>query len=169
MVAVDRLEQYDEAERQLARERAPLAAPNGFIADMAPVFDHDSSDRIAVMRAGAPLSALIIFYRQTVVFVPPASVANLERRFAMTWDALLTLSDAGIVLPVGGNPVEYANKRHFGDLFDYRPPSVWSRGDELARRFAGGTILAIISQCWYSWAGWLSRRTLSFYCASLTN
>ncbi|TCO41039.1 hypothetical protein EV646_116130 [Kribbella antiqua] len=93
-------------------------------------------ERVGFARSGSPLTALLLLYEATVVYFPPAGKADLERRFGAEWNDLLELVELGSIKPIIGHPTHYARKGHFDDLFSFRPPSVWARGDELARRFA---------------------------------
>lgn len=129
--------QYEEAERQFVRDHGSGAAPNGYVSSIEPIYsDKQLPNRVGFHRAGSPLSALLLLYEATVVYVPPAPMSALERRLGMTWNDFIEIANRGHIRPIVGHPIHYARRGHFDQLFEIRPPSVWARGDELAHQFA---------------------------------
>ncbi|WP_410628185.1 hypothetical protein [Amycolatopsis sp. cmx-8-4] len=134
---IDDLLRYEETERDYVRTHGHRAVFDGFVSDATKIYaDRLVPDRLGFHRAGAPLSALLLLYEQTVVYVPPTSKEVVQQRLGMKWDQFLALVERGCVQPIIGHPSHYARKAHINDLFSFKPPSVWARGDELARRFA---------------------------------
>lgn len=131
------LRSYEESERAAVHEFGPKAVVNGIITDASLIYsDHRLASRIAFQRSGSPLNALIWLYETTVVYVPPTTKGQLEKRFAMPWSTFMELAEAGSVQPIVGHPEHYHRRGYADELFGLRPPSVWARGDELAHAFS---------------------------------
>lgn len=132
------LEEYEERERSYVRSVGHRAMLGDFVGNASEIYANvRKSRRRAFHRSGSPLSALLLLYQQTVVYIPPASKKLIESRLGLKWDDLLELAERGCLQPVIGHPTHYAKKGHFDELLELGPPSVWARGDELARGFAG--------------------------------
>jgi hypothetical protein len=135
----DDLASYEQRERAYVRQHGRRAVVDGFVDDATKIYvDLDLSSHLGFHRGGAPLSALLLLYEQTVVYVPPSSRQSIEYRMGMSWDHILMLIERGSIQPIIGHPLHYAGKGYFDDLMTFHPPSIWARGDELARRFAHG-------------------------------
>lgn len=131
------LERYEETERRYVRINGAAAVSDGYVVN-APVIYADRllPSRLAFHRSNAPLAALLLLYEQTVVYLPPAPKEVLEARLGIAWDDFIGLVDARCIQPIIGHPTHYTRRPYFDEVFAFRPPSVWARGDELARRFA---------------------------------
>jgi hypothetical protein len=136
---IDDLATYEERERDFVRLNGAKAVADGFVNDATKIYcDQGMSSRLAFCRSGAPLAALLLLYEETVVYIPPSTKEAIEARLRLNWEDMLMLVDRGCIRPIIGHPLHYARKAHFNDLLSFKPPSVWARGDELARRFASG-------------------------------
>lgn len=128
---------YEEKERAFARTQGAKAVTEGFVSNATAIYsDLNPTDRLGFYRNGAPLPALLFLYETTVVYIPPADRSTIQRKLGVKWRDLLRLIEKGCIQPIIGHPTHYANRAHFDELFEYMPPSVWARGDELARKFA---------------------------------
>ena len=138
-VASLNFEKYDAEQRLIARKYAPSAVKGGYVEHAERIYsDIDKSSRLAYYRRGTPLLPMLFLYNQVVVFIPPVSKAEVENRFGITWDLLLDFIERKIIITIIGYPAHYGKGKHFNELFEHKPASVWSRGDELALEFANG-------------------------------
>jgi hypothetical protein len=156
----DDLLAYEERERAFVRANGDRAVTNGFVTDTRCIYsDRRLPGSLAFHRSGAPLAALLLLYEKTVVYIPPTTRDKIEARIGFPWSDLLTLVDRGCIQPIIGHPAHYARKPFFDDLLSFDPPSVWARGDELARRFANAdeywamtpSVLPLPQMCAVKW------------------
>ncbi|MFJ2158282.1 hypothetical protein [Streptomyces sp. NPDC087856] len=135
----DELQAYEMRERDFVQANGSQAVDGNTVVDTHPIYsDLDLVPHLGFHRTGAPLPALLLLYEQTVVYIPPSSKRAIRERLGLPWENLIEFCRMGVIQPIIGHPVHYADKPHFDELFRMRPPSVWARGDELAQRFASG-------------------------------
>jgi hypothetical protein len=87
---------------------------------------------IAFPRGRVPLPILFLLHEKLVLYVPPASRSVLERRWGMSMATITQLAREGFVQPLIGHAPDYHSK-HFEELLELQPPSVWARGLGLLR------------------------------------
>ena len=136
---VSYFEKYEADERSIARKYAAKAMSKGIVTRAERIYsDIHKSRRLAYYRQGVPLLPLLFLYEQVVVYIPPCSQEEIKKRFEVSWDVLIKLIKSNLIIPIIGHPPYYVDQPYLKELFDYKPASVWARGDELALEFANG-------------------------------
>lgn len=134
---VDETRRYEEEERSYARQQGRHAIQSGFVTNLSRVYeDQRLPMRYGFSREGVPLSLMLLLYPATIVYVPPMSKPQLEKRLQMPISRFVELQDRGLLKPFIGHPTRYADLKHLDPILERRPPSVWARGDEVAHAYA---------------------------------
>lgn len=141
MISPRKLAAYDDDEGTLVLSQCAVAISRGHIelpSDLYP--DLPVVKCTAYTRTPLPLSFLVFLYDRTIIFVPPASREDLEQRWGMSFEAVVTLARAGILQPIIRQAVDYGAP-HFEPLLETRPPALFSRGVSLLDRLGLGNTL----------------------------
>lgn len=128
LMDTDYLLEYQHKEMAFVRRHASRVTQQGYVDSVRDLYpDLSLPSFVAYARGQVPLSLLLLMYDQTVLYIPPRPVGELENKFQMSLDDIWNLTDAGIIQPLIGHPTDYTGD-HFQRLFEFHPPSVWARG-----------------------------------------
>ena len=101
---------------------------------------------VAYIRGSVSIKLMCILYDVVIVYIPPISKTQLEKRFYLnSLDELISLCQQGLVIPIIGK-AEYYTGNHFNDLFTklpIKPYSLWARGIGLLDVFGMSNTLEI--------------------------
>lgn len=76
------------------------------------------------------MKLMALLYDKLVLFIPPLPKDQIEKRFFLTWEELVTLCQHSIVIPIIGDAQNYTEP-YFEELFTNlpaKPASLWARG-----------------------------------------
>jgi hypothetical protein len=141
MTSRQRLIRYDDEQARLVLSRSQEAVRRGHLVGVADLYpDFSLGNDVAYTRAPIPLGFLVFLYETIVVFVPPASKAELEARWQLPMDVAVDLIRAKIIQPIIGQATEYGAD-HFGPILEMNPPSLFVRGKALLDELGMGHTL----------------------------
>lgn len=134
MSSVENLLQFHFEQEEYIKENADNLRKQGYVKGYKDVYP-DIYDRIysqkgvAYIRGSVPLKLMVLLYDVVIVYIPPLTQSQLEKRFKLKWNDFIKLCQQGLIIPIIGNAINYG-KNHFNELFSLPSPpySLWARG-----------------------------------------
>lgn len=141
---------YHENQMDIIKRNQDRLRKQGFVKGYKDIYPDiyeiiKSQKGVAYIRGNVSIKLMVILYDIVIVYIPPLPKSQLEKRFFLKWDELITLCQHGIVIPIIGDAKNYT-AAHFDDLFEKlpeKPYSLWARGLGLLDAFGMGNTLEI--------------------------